>query len=147
MLYQILLDLHSWNRWIVLALGLLAVVSAFGVSRHSEPRSLARRASLFFMMSVDIQLLLGVVLYVVTPWISAFFANPAAGMQDPTTRFWAIEHDFGMVVAIILVHIGNVMMKRGGSRKPAIMFAIALLIMIATIPWPFLPYGRPLLRL
>ena len=65
-------------------------------------------------------------------------------------RFWAVEHSVGMIVAIILVHMGYTVAKKNmdDDRKFKRMFwfdFIALAIFVATIPWEGKPggVGRP----
>jgi hypothetical protein len=55
-----------------------------------------------------------------------------------------------MLVAIIVAHIGRVLVRRAPAapqkhRRAAIWFGLSLLIILIAIPWPFLSYGRPLL--
>ena len=63
-------------------------------------------------------------------------------MKDPAERFFAVEHALMMVVAWLLVHIGRSMVKRADTdaqkhKRTLIYFGIALIIIIAMIPWPF----------
>lgn len=151
-MYPILLTLHSWNRWLVLIFGLLAVVTSLrlALSRLGwTPR--AERISVFFTGFADLQLLLGVALYAfATPWMRLLFNNPAGVMAERVTRFWSVEHLFGMIVALTLIHIGRVKVKKSPheakAKKAAIFFTIAMLVMLGTIPWPGLPQERPLFR-
>jgi hypothetical protein len=71
-------------------------------------------------------------------------------MKSSGLRFWAVEHVLGMVIGLVLVHVGRVRIRRVDSlrrhRTAAIFFGLALLVMLASIPWPGTPTGRPLLR-
>jgi hypothetical protein len=65
-----------------------------------------------------------------------------AAMKDPYTRFFAVEHLLGMLIAIILIHIGKAQGKRpigdkAKHRRTMIFYLVALLIILASIPWPF----------
>ena len=67
-------------------------------------------------------------------------------MKDPTTRFFAIEHIAGMLIAVILIHIGKAQAKRpigdrAKHRNTLIFYFIALLIILLSIPWPFRSIG------
>src|SRR5207248_4439237 len=87
--------------------------------------------------AVDLQLLLGLSLYLfLSPFTKAFFAAPT--LKQPHLRFFGVEHIFGMLVAVMLVHLGK--------RRVFAFTLAALLVMLASIPWPFLVYGRPLWR-
>jgi len=63
-------------------------------------------------------------------------------MKDPYNRFFAVEHLAGMLIAIILIHIGKAQGKRpigdkAKHRRTMIFYLVALLIILASIPWPF----------
>lgn len=150
MIYRLLLGIHSWNRWIVLVLAVILVVVAWQkwLSR-ADSKATTNRLSIWFIISVDIQLLLGVILLFVSPVIATFVSDPGAAMSQPAIRFWAAEHTVMMLIATILAHVGRVMLKKApdavvANKRGAIMFTIALIVMLAAIPWPFLNWGRPL---
>lgn len=151
MIYRILLGIHSWNRWIVLILAVALVVVAWQkwLSKASTTDTTSR-LSVFFIISVDIQLLLGIFLLFVSPMIATFMDDPGAAMGQTSVRFWAMEHTVMMLIATIIAHIGRVKLKKAadpiaGNRSAAIMFTIALIVMLVSIPWPFLSWGgRPL---
>ena len=153
MLYRTLLLLHSWDRWIVLIAGVAAFVLAMSRwMKKDGDHGTVNRASVIFVISTDIQLLLGVALYLITPWFPMFTKAPAETMGNSVARFWAIEHILGMIVAIVLIHIGRVKVKKAAStptayRAAAILFGIALILMLGSTPWPFLAAARPLFRL
>lgn len=150
MIYRILLGIHSWNRWVVLILGVMLVVVAWQklISRAHTSATMSR-LSIWFIISVDIQLLLGIFLMFVSPLIATFISDPGAAMSRPSIRFWAVEHTTMMLIATIFAHVGRVMVKRAGDataahRRGAIMFTIALLVILVSIPWPFMEQGRAL---
>ena len=70
----------------------------------------------------------------------------SAVMKDSYTRFFAIEHITGMLIAIILIHIGKTQARKAISdkakhKRTVIYYLIALIIILATIPWPFRQIG------
>ena len=72
-------------------------------------------------------------------------------MQSRTLRFWAVEHLTLMFVAVALAHVGRVLGKKaatpaGRRARLLICYGAATIAMLAGIPWPGPPYGRPLLR-
>jgi uncharacterized membrane-anchored protein len=147
-MYNFLLTTHSWLRWAVLIFGVIALIAA--IRKHARKDLAADRSSLGLLISADLQLLIGLILFFVSPYFSLLTQAPGAVMGDATTRFFAVEHGLGMIVAIVLVHVGRVVGKRSTSpnryRTVAIVFAIALLLFLAAIPWPFLSHARPLAR-
>ena len=147
-MYNALLVTHSWLRWAVLIFGLIALIAA--IKKHVRKDLTPDRSSLGLLISADLQLLVGFSLFFVSPYFAALTQAPKAAMGDAGTRFFAVEHALGMIVAIVLVHVGRIIGKRSQSpfryRTVAIVFALALVIILAVIPWPFLSHARPLAR-
>lgn len=140
-----ILHLHNIMRWVVLILLLVTIVkSASGMNGGKSFSSGDRKSALFLMISVDIQLLLGLYLYFTSAWGIKNIQNNGMGnvMKDSVGRFWAVEHIVGMLVAIILIHIGYSTVKKNidDTAKFKKLFGftlIAAIIIFATIPWPF----------
>jgi hypothetical protein len=152
-MYATLLSLHSWLRWAVILLGLVATIRAITGALSSRPWAPADdRASKLFMHTLDLQMLLGVILYFfLSPITTAALSDFMGAMKAPGMRFWAVEHWFGMIVGIALVHVGISRVKRttDAARKHrtlAIFFVLAMIAILAAIPWPGREYGRPLIR-
>lgn len=141
-MYGLVLILHSWLRWLVLAAGLAAVV------RGGAKEATAGR---WFTILLDVQLLLGLLLYfVLSPVTGAALADFGGAMGNPQLRFFAVEHVFGMVIALVLAHIGTAKIKKAPADRRArlamIFYGLALVAILASIPWPGMPAGRPLFR-
>lgn len=152
-MYATLLTLHSLVRWIVLLAALVALVRAISGWTGARPWTPAdERIGKQFTISFDIQFLIGLILYAaVSPITTAAFNNFGAAMGDTVQRFWAVEHIFGMFVALALAHVGRARARKQTSgvakhKTTAIFFGLSLLIMLATIPWPFMTVARPLIR-
>lgn len=148
-MYPMLLALHSLLRWAVLAAGGAAVLGALG-GRAGWSAADDRRG-LWFVLAMDLQFLLGLLLYAgVSPMTRVAFADFGGAMGNSVLRFWAVEHLFGMLIAVALVHIGRVRIRKadaGRRRRLALIFyGLALVIVLASIPWPGTPAARPLLR-
>lgn len=152
MWYAIVLTIHSYLRWFVLLAGLVAVVrAAAGAAGRRTWTPADDRAGFWFVTLLDLEVLLGLLLYVfLSPITHEIFGAFAAAMKDSPRRFWAVEHISGMVIGLALAHIG-----RGRTRKTdplrrhrvaAIFFGLALALILASIPWPGTPAGRPLFR-
>ena len=149
-MYSATLVLHSLLRWVVLAAGLAAAgrgIAGWSGKPWTAPDN---RAGLAFVTALDLQFLLGLLLYVVlSPTVSAGFSNVGAAMKDPALRFFLVEHAAGMIVAIVLAHIGRARTKKAATdgarhRSAAVFFGLALVVILLSIPWPFMPAGRPL---
>ena len=152
-MYATVLTLHSWLRWAALALGAGAIVRAFLRRRDASERSPKSRWDTFFMLALDLQVLLGLVLYFgLSPFTREAMSNLGEAAGNPLLRFWAIEHAGAMLGAAIAVRVGRVLAMSAGTpmarqRHRLIWFGIAELIMVAGTPWPGLSRGRPLFRL
>lgn len=152
-MYDAFLIIHSWLRWVVLALALVATVTAFsGWLGKREWTPGQKRIDTFLIISADVQLLVGMVLYVfLSPVTHAAFSHFGDAMKDTQLRFFAMEHVGLMVLAIIGFHVGHALSKKAELdiakyKRAAISFGIAVVLLVVGIPWPGLAVGRPLLR-
>ena len=144
--------LHSLLRWLVIAFGLFAVLRAIsGVSGRRPWTPLDDRAGRLFVTALDIQLLVGLILYGLLSAITrTALADMGTAMKDATLRFYAVEHLVIMLAAIALVHVGHSRARKARSdaarhRTAAIFFTLGLLLILLGTPWPFRAIGRPLL--
>jgi hypothetical protein len=137
-MYPTILIVHSWVRWLVILAGVWAVIEA--------SRGRARgRSSLLFTVALDVQLLLGGLLYgALSPVTRSALAAGGEVMKNPVWRFWVVEHPALMILAVVFGHVGRVAARRG--RRALVWYVLALLAVLAAVPWPFLAHGRPLFR-
>ena len=146
-MYTTVLVIHSWVRWIALVAG---VGTTFAAIRRQD--ATAERWALVTMMTLDIQLLLGLLLYlVVSPNMQQILANFGAAMKDPTARFWAVEHISAMLLAVVFAHVGRVLARKAATadKKRARLltwFGLATVLTMIGMPWPGRAGGRPLFR-
>jgi len=139
-MYKGLLDLHSVLRWAILILLLIALLQALG------KRAGIRKSSLWLLICAHVTLLIG--LY---QWFTGKLglkliqdAGFDVVMKDAASRFWAIEHITGMLIAIILITIARGKAKVLNYKAAAWLYLIALILILATVPWPFREgIGRP----
>jgi hypothetical protein len=148
-MYNTFLIFHNILRWAVLIGGVLAIGHAFwGWFGKKEWTPTGSQFGLLFTISMDLQLLLGLLLYFVfSPITTKAFSDFGGAMGDGNVRFYLVEHIFGMVLAVALVHIGRSRAKKMSAdlqkhKTAAIFFTIALVVVLASIPW-----ARPLLRI
>lgn len=144
---EILLRSHSGLRWLVLAAIVGAIVkSALSLATGKAYDPLDNKLSLFALIFSHIQLLIGLVLYMGRGWVSLIMDDPSTAMKESGIRFWAVEHIFGMIVAIALITVGRIASKKATTdqakfKKILVYFTIGLIIMLAMIPWPFMQAG------
>lgn len=134
-MYETLKHTHSGLRWVALILILMAIYNSITAKEFTKREKLI---NLFSMVSLHTQLLLGLVLYFISPRVS--FA--AGWMKDASFRFYGMEHLAGMLIAIALITVGYVKSKKGTTPaaiyKPIKLFyIIGLILILASIPWPF----------
>ena len=140
-MYNLVLTLHDITRWIVLIAGIVATVTAFiGWMRKKEWTALDNRMGLIYTISFDIQLILGLMLYLwLSPITQIAFNDFGAAMSDKNLRFFAVEHISVMLLALILAHVGRVLSKRadgvGKFKRAAIFFGISIVLVLGSIPW------------
>jgi hypothetical protein len=140
-MYEILLTIHSYLRWAITLLAIYVIVKAIlGIVNKSEFTNGDSKTGLFFMISCDIQLLIGLLLYFwYSPITTSAFASFGAAMKDKELRFWAVEHIVGMLIAWLLVHIGRAKSKKGDDlakhKSSLIYYGLAIVIIMASIPW------------
>lgn len=152
-MYPVLLALHSLVRWVVLLSLLFALYRAYNGWVTDRPfTKLDKISRLAAVNAVHTQLLIGLLLYFVSPNVQYLFHNFSQGVQMSTIRFFGMEHVFMMLVAITLITIGSVRSKRKSTdiekfKTMAIWFTIGLLLILIFIPWPFSPLAaRPYFR-
>src|SRR5579885_1736404 len=107
-MYNVILHLHSSLRWVVLLL-LLIVVYRSATAGKRPFTDTDKKYGLFTMIVCDIMLLIGIYQWIAGSWGLTSMQNNGMKdiMQHPTLRFFAIEHPIGMLIAIILVHVGK----------------------------------------
>ena len=136
-MYSGLVHAHSGLRWIALVLLVAAVVTAIGKWQGRGGYTDGnRKLYLFTLIAVHTQLLLGIVLLFISPKVNFGM------MSEKLYRFYSVEHTTGMLIAIILITIGYSRSKRASDatakqRLVAIFYGIGLLLILASIPWPF----------
>lgn len=153
MMYQTLLIAHSYWRWLVLISLLFMVVKSFVGYKKGDKYSNTDNLIRILVVSIaHIQLLLGLVIYTLSPFVSYFFNDVSSGLHLREVRFFAIEHSLMMVISVVLITIGSIKSKRKTNdvlkhKTVLIWFSIALVIILLNIPWEFSPLvNRPSFR-
>ena len=137
--------IHSALRWVLLGVAIYAIVRAFkGMTTSSYYTVADDKAGLFLTIVCDIQLLLGLVLYFMGDKAFKMIQGNDMGfvMKNAFARFFAVEHILMMIIAIVIIHVGRARTKKGISdqskHKAAFwFFLVGLLLILASIPWPF----------
>ena len=129
-------------RWVVLVLGILAVLKALaGWLGKSDWSELDQRLGAGYVGFINLQFILGLLLYIfLSPTTKAAFSDMGAAMADPTLRFFAVEHLVIMLVAVALAHIGKSRSKKaeGDTAKhktATIFYGLSIAAILMGIPW------------
>ena len=133
-----LIHAHSGLRWLFLAAIIYALIVAFsGMSGNKPFTDKDRKAALFAFIFSHLQGVIGLVLLFTSGKV-----NFGRMMASGQLRFFSLEHPVGMLLAIVLITLGYGKAKRGTEDKARFKamftyYLIALIIILATIPWPF----------
>lgn len=141
-MYDVVLKLHSYWAYLVLIVLIIAVVNALiKIFGDKEYGAKDFRIALFTLIVSHIQLLVGLILYFVSPRLQAFSELGMGGvMKDSILRLYLVEHPFINIIAIALITIGYSKHKKKLTSKAklkpiAIFYTIALLLILSRIPW------------
>ena len=105
--------LHQILRWLVLILGVVAIGRAFKGGPFTPGH---RGGNIAFLGTTHLTVIVGLLLWAAfSPMTEAAFADFGAAMKDSVLRFYAVEHPFLMILAAVLVTVGNVKSKKAAS--------------------------------
>lgn len=146
-MYGYILTAHGLWRWVVILAGLLTVGDAIKRSRRTHGLAPGRPYARFFSIALDIQVLMGVALYMFfSPFTSAAY-NSVNVPQAPQVVFIAEYHVAFMFTAFLCVHLASPLIRRartdvGRQRLGVACYGVTLLLILVGVPW-----WRPLLRI
>ncbi len=140
----LLLLLHSILRWLILiSVGVAGTVALIGYLKKGPIIVWERSIAIVAMVLCHVQLLLGLVLYAfrLKFYTTVSGTGKLTAMTASVVRFWKYEHMATMILAIALVTVGRILSKKaeteqGKQIRVAIFYLLALVLMIAMIPWP-----------
>lgn len=139
---EILQLVHSYLAYIVLAVLIIAVANAIMGYSGNKLFTLEKdfRISLFALIFSHLQLLLGLILYFLSPNGLDALLNLGMGGLNSAARLLAVEHPFINILAIILITIGwsrhkKQLEARKKFRTIAIFYGLGLLLVLSRIPW------------
>jgi len=152
-MHQILLSLHSINRWLVL-LSLLYSIYLAAMGRLKQLKFTANANFVRYVTATisQIQLLLGLSLYMISPVVKYAVAESDNNHLVSEHVFFKYIHIWLMATSVVLITLGSAKAKRmeTDDQKFSTMlfwFSLALLVILVAIPWPFSPFtNRPFLR-
>lgn len=138
-MYTGLQHAHSGLAYLLLAALIFAIVyNLIGFMGNKPFTEGNRKIALIGLISAHIQLLIGLVLYFVSPNGLSNFSG--ANMKDSTARLYMLEHPLMMILAIILITVGYSKAKKLQDsnqkyKKTLIFFTLGLILILSRIPW------------
>ena len=132
---------HSYWAFFVLFILVAVIVNAFiGRYMGKEFSTKDLRISLFGLIFSHIQLLIGLILYFVSPWFDQWAAIGMGVMKDAQARLYLVEHPITNILAIVLITIGWSMHKRQSESSKKFLriilfYSLGLLLLLSRIPW------------
>lgn len=152
-MYAISLLLHSYFRWVLLLTLLFAIYrSADGFLKKRPFQKSDDYVRHWTAKIGHIQLLIGMVVYAQSPFVSYFWKNKKEAIHNSDALFFGLLHILMMFASVIFMTIASAKAKRELTdgekfRTMLIYFSIALAILFLAIPWPFSPFvQRPFFR-
>lgn len=129
--------IHSTLAYAVLAVLVIAVINAFlGLSSKRDFLPKDRSLSLVALILSHIQLVVGLILWAVSP----LGKEAMSQMSNAAMRLTAVEHPLVNLIAIVLITVGWSKHKKeessnGKFKKIGIGYALGLLLLLSRIPW------------
>ena len=136
-MYETIKNVHSILAYAALGLLLLASFNAiFGLTSKKIFKDKDLRLSLFTLIICHIQLLIGLVLYFVSP----LGADQLGNMKDAAMRLTSLEHPLINIIALALITIGWSKHKKeesnnGKFKKIAVFYTLGLVLILSRLPW------------
>jgi cytochrome bd-type quinol oxidase subunit 2 len=130
-----LLVSHSYLRYFILILLTVVIIaSLLGMISKKAYTDGDNKLGLYLFIATHLQLLLGLILFFISPVVQ--FSG--AAMKDATTRYWLVEHNSAMLIAIVFITLARTTSKkmtdgRAKHRRMFIFNLIALVIIVLTI--------------
>ncbi|GAB3225440.1 hypothetical protein J0A67_08575 [Algoriphagus aestuariicola] len=139
-MYTGIQHLHSGIAYLaLLALILVIIYALIGSLSGREFTEKDRKIALIAFILSHIQLLVGLILYFISP-LGFSLLKGGGAMSDATARLTAVEHPLINIVAIVLITVGysrakKISTSRGKFRSIYMMYAIGLVLILSRIPW------------
>ncbi len=143
---------HNLMRWFVLLSACWAVLRPWhGLIQNRSWNRGDKLAGLMFTTIANVQFVLGLFVFVTSPNVRILFSDFSYPFSSRFAFFLTLYHPVMMFVAVGIAQGAYSLSKRStdDARKfswAAWGYLLAILMMIAAIPWPFYSFGRPFFR-
>ena len=142
-MYTGLQHLHSFLAYILLAALIFSLgFVIFKFVKKSAFTEKVRKVALIGFIASHLQLLVGLVLYFVSPLGISNFSGEMMG--DTMSRLYALEHPIMMILGIVLISVGYIKAKKPGDdisrfKTVIIFYTLGLVFILSRIPWQVWP--------
>jgi hypothetical protein len=136
-MYEIIQKLHSGWAYIAFLLLVIAVVNSFiGLFAKKEFTDKNRKIALFALAAIHTQLLIGIIVYFVSPLGFASLGQ----MKNAALRLTSLEHPLMNLIGITLITIGWMKHKKlttsvSKFKTFSIYYGLGLVVILSKIPW------------
>lgn len=141
-MYSTIKEIHSGWAYLVLIILVIAFVNAlvgFSSKKKFTPKDF--KLSLFALVFSHIQLLIGIIMYFLSPYLSAAQSlGMGETMKNADLRLYVMEHPLIMIIAVALITIGWSKHKKRETdtdkfKTISIFYGSGLLLVLSRIPW------------
>jgi hypothetical protein len=143
-MYIGLRHLHSVLAYVLLAAIIFSILYVFvQFVKQGSFTEKVRKITLIGFIAAHLQLLVGLILYVISPVGLELFSAEAMG--DSISRLYIIEHPLTMIIGIVLITVGYIKAKKPGDdarrfKTIIIFYSIGLILILLRIPWHVWPW-------
>ena len=140
-MYSILKTVHSYWAFLVFIILFIAILNALiKIISKKSFNSTDLRISLFGLIFSHIQLLIGLILYFISPWFDQWSSLGMGVMKNNESRLYLVEHPITNILAIFLITIGwSLHKKQSGSSKKflriSLFYGFGYILLLSRIPW------------
>tara|TARA_Y100000287_G_scaffold143686_1_gene118411 strand:- start:66 stop:500 length:435 start_codon:yes stop_codon:yes gene_type:complete len=140
-MYNILKTVHSYWAFFVLTILFIAILNALiRIISKKSFNSTDLRISLFGLIFSHIQLLIGLILYFISPWFDQWSSLGMGVMKNNESRLYLVEHPITNILAIFFITIGwSLHKKQSESSKKFLriflFYGFGYILLLSRIPW------------
>ena len=140
-MYSILKTVHSYWAFFVLSILFIAILNALiKIISKKSFNSTDLRISLFGLIFSHIQLLIGFILYFLSPWFDQWSSLGIGVMKNNESRLYLVEHPITNIFAILFITIGwSLHKKQSKSSKKflriVLFYGVGYALLLSRIPW------------
>jgi hypothetical protein len=138
--YTIFKNIHSYNRYIILALlAFVLIRSLVGWLGKRDYEKLDNATAGALVGFTHLQLVMGFILYgALSPMTQMAFQNMKAAMKEPMLRYWAVEHMAMMLLAVVFIQLARTLSKKSADatvkhKRTAICLLIAVVLVLGSL--------------